>query len=358
MAQLIERGILEGVHTIVEAGTGVGKCLAYLSRRFAAEEDRALDRHDRASGAARAERHPAAPAGARRRAARDAGQRPQSLPVQAEVRAHARRSPHSASRSMQAIWAWAAATQTGDRGELPFVAAGRRVGVARRGRRRLRRRVLRAFRDCWFFKKARRGQVRPTSSSSSRAVLSRLSDRGGCCPHTTSPCWTKRINASAGPDALTRPSRARPSTGCCENCTQLHVPAHFDVEFDGGLRGLESALARVEGERYRCPPTRTPCPRWMRCATRSNPARNWIDANWHKASKATGERSRGRRGAIWRRARSSPTPSRSIARKRRRGVHCVGRARRGRRRYAVRCAPFDVAHFCKPRSSTARRASC
>src|ERR1700757_1693400 len=30
MAQLVERGILEGVHTIVEAGTGVGKSLAYL----------------------------------------------------------------------------------------------------------------------------------------------------------------------------------------------------------------------------------------------------------------------------------------------------------------------------------------
>ena len=30
MAQSIERGILEGLHTIVEAGTGVGKSLAYL----------------------------------------------------------------------------------------------------------------------------------------------------------------------------------------------------------------------------------------------------------------------------------------------------------------------------------------
>ena len=30
MAQLVERGILEGMHTIVEAGTGVGKSLAYL----------------------------------------------------------------------------------------------------------------------------------------------------------------------------------------------------------------------------------------------------------------------------------------------------------------------------------------
>ncbi|MBV8433894.1 MAG: DEAD/DEAH box helicase, partial [Candidatus Eremiobacteraeota bacterium] len=30
MAQLVERGILEGVHTVVEAGTGVGKSLAYL----------------------------------------------------------------------------------------------------------------------------------------------------------------------------------------------------------------------------------------------------------------------------------------------------------------------------------------
>jgi len=30
MAQLIERGFLENVHTIVEAGTGVGKSLAYL----------------------------------------------------------------------------------------------------------------------------------------------------------------------------------------------------------------------------------------------------------------------------------------------------------------------------------------
>src|ERR1700689_3611759 len=30
MAQLVERGIMEGMHTIVEAGTGVGKSLAYL----------------------------------------------------------------------------------------------------------------------------------------------------------------------------------------------------------------------------------------------------------------------------------------------------------------------------------------
>ena len=30
MAQLVERGILEGMHTIVEAGTGVGKSLAYV----------------------------------------------------------------------------------------------------------------------------------------------------------------------------------------------------------------------------------------------------------------------------------------------------------------------------------------
>jgi ATP-dependent DNA helicase DinG len=30
MARLIERGILENVHTIVEAGTGIGKSLAYL----------------------------------------------------------------------------------------------------------------------------------------------------------------------------------------------------------------------------------------------------------------------------------------------------------------------------------------
>ncbi|HXO16649.1 MAG TPA: DEAD/DEAH box helicase, partial [Candidatus Dormibacteraeota bacterium] len=34
MAQLVERGILEGVHTIVEAGTGVGKSLAYLVPAF------------------------------------------------------------------------------------------------------------------------------------------------------------------------------------------------------------------------------------------------------------------------------------------------------------------------------------
>src|SRR5579875_2792704 len=30
MAQLIERGFLEGLHTLVEAGTGVGKSLAYV----------------------------------------------------------------------------------------------------------------------------------------------------------------------------------------------------------------------------------------------------------------------------------------------------------------------------------------
>src|ERR1700729_389728 len=34
MARLVERGILEGMHTIVEAGTGVGKSLAYLVPAF------------------------------------------------------------------------------------------------------------------------------------------------------------------------------------------------------------------------------------------------------------------------------------------------------------------------------------
>ena len=87
MAQLVERGFLEGTHTIVEAGTGVGKSLAYLVPAIRSGKKVVLSTGTIAlQEQLVAQRHSARARCARRAGPGDAAQRTQSLPLQAKVR--------------------------------------------------------------------------------------------------------------------------------------------------------------------------------------------------------------------------------------------------------------------------------
>ena len=125
MAQSIERGILEGMHTIVEAGTGVGKSLAYLvpavrsgKKIVLSTGTIALQEQLVRKDIPLVERALGVPMRITLLKGRN-----HYLCKQKYERMRAERLIAS-SRTMEEIWTWAARTQTGDRAELPFLPPG------------------------------------------------------------------------------------------------------------------------------------------------------------------------------------------------------------------------------------------
>ncbi|HZT13724.1 MAG TPA: DEAD/DEAH box helicase, partial [Candidatus Baltobacteraceae bacterium] len=121
MAQLVERGFLEGMHTIVEAGTGVGKSLGYLvpalrsgkkvvvsTGTIALQEQLFLKDIPLVTRALNIPARVTLLKGRNHYLCKQKLERLQSERLLAS------------SRTMQQIWEWGARTQSGDRAELPF----------------------------------------------------------------------------------------------------------------------------------------------------------------------------------------------------------------------------------------------
>ncbi len=154
MAQSIERGILEGMHTIVEAGTGVGKSLAYLvpavrsgkkivlsTGTIALQEQ--LVRKD-IPLVERALDHPIRVTLLKGRGHYLCKQKYERMRSERLI---------ASSRTMGEMWNWAARTQTGDRAELSFVPPGDEWEQLDADADDCTGEFCEHFRDCWFFKK-------------------------------------------------------------------------------------------------------------------------------------------------------------------------------------------------------------
>ena len=156
MAQLIERGILESVHTIVEAGTGVGKSLAYLVPALRSGKKVVdLDRHDRAAGATRPQGHPA------RLDALGIPARVELLKgrnhylCRAEVREDERRAARRA-RARDGSSLWTVGGPHRDRRPRRTRRSRRAATIGKRSTptpTTASASSVRAFADCWFFKR-------------------------------------------------------------------------------------------------------------------------------------------------------------------------------------------------------------
>src|SRR5581483_8964139 len=125
MAQLIERGFLEGMHTIVEAGTGVGKSLAYLVPALRSGKKIVLSTGTIAlqeqlfqKDIPLVTRALGIPARITLLKGRNHFLCKQKLE---RMRSERLLAP---SRTMQYVWEWGSRTQTGDRAELPFTPPG------------------------------------------------------------------------------------------------------------------------------------------------------------------------------------------------------------------------------------------
>jgi ATP-dependent DNA helicase DinG len=352
MAQLVERGILEGVHTIVEAGTGVGKSLAYLIPAVRSGKKVVLS-----TGTIALQEQ---------LVMKDIPlvQRALNVPIRVtllkgrnhylcrqkfdRMRADRLVAP---SRSMQKLWEWAARTEAGDRAELPYLPTPEDWEQLDADADDCVGEFCEHYKDCFFYKKRDEAKYSDLVVVNHALFFLDLAMGGGLMPpydvavldeaHQCERWATDALTASVSRGSIARMLR------------RLHrayeLPTHLDVQFDESVRALESALARVPGDRYLLRDNDEAWPALDGLRENLYHLENWLFANWHRALKrkpendAEAERRRdlalrgivGHAGAIDRcQAPSDET------------IAWVERAENDAR-YTLNCAPHDVADFLR-----------
>ena len=352
MAQLVERGILEGVHTIVEAGTGVGKSLAYLAPAIRSGKKVVLS-----TGTIALQEQLVRKDIPLLQAALDVPVRVTLLKGRGHylckqklerMRADRLVAP---SRSMQELWTWAGGTQTGDRAELPYVPSADDWEQLDADADDCVGEFCEHFRDCFFFKKRDEAKYADLVVVNHALFFLDLAVGGGLLPPYDVAVLDEAHQAERwATDALTATvSRATVGRMLRKLRRNYDLPASFDAQFDESVRGLESALARVPGDRYPLAANEAAGPALDQLRDALYRLENWLFANWHAALKkkpendAEAERRRdlsmrnvvGHSAAI---DRAQAPSDEAIA--------WVERAE-GDGRYAVNCAPHDVAEFLR-----------
>jgi ATP-dependent DNA helicase DinG len=253
MARLIQRGFLENVHTIVEAGTGVGKSLAYLV--------------------------PALRAGARvvvstgtialqeQLVRKDIPLVTQALGIDARVvllkgRNHylckAKFEKEAGSRliaptvALERLWAWAERTETGDRAELDFTPRADDWESLDADADDCVGEYCSRFADCHFFAKRDAARFADVVVVNHALFFLDLASGGALLPaydfvildeaHQAEKYATGALTASLSPASVNRMMRKLHRT--------YSIPAAYDAELDEGMRRLQHTLARVPGDKY------------------------------------------------------------------------------------------------------------
>jgi ATP-dependent DNA helicase DinG len=352
MAQSIERGILEGLHTIVEAGTGVGKSLAYLIPAIRSGKKIVLSTGTIAlqeqlvrKDIPLVERALGIPLRVTLLKGRN-----HYLCKQKYQRMRAERLIAS-SRTMGEIWNWAARTERGDRAELDFMPLANEWEQLDADADDCTGEFCEHFRDCYFFKKRDEARFADVVVVNHALFFLDLAVGGGLLPtydvaildeaHQCERWATDALTATLSRGSLGRMMRKLHRT--------YNLPASFDGEFEEGMRALESALATVPGDRY---PLEANEHAWQPLETvRATlyKLENWLYANWHSALKkrvendAEAER---RRDLALRPILAHQT---AIDRTQLPADEAIAWVERGDRdgRYEVNSAPFDIAAFLR-----------
>lgn len=253
MARLIQRGFLENVHTIVEAGTGVGKSLAYLV--------------------------PALRAGARvvistgtialqeQLVRKDIPLVTEALGIEARVvllkgRNHylckAKFEKESGARliapslALERLWAWAEQTETGDRAELEFTPRSDDWETLDADADDCVGEYCHRFADCHFFARRDAARFADVVVVNHALFFLDLVSGGALLPaydfvvldeaHQAEKYATAALTATLSPVSVNRMMR------------KLHrtyvIPGAHDAELDEGMRRLQQTLARVPGDKY------------------------------------------------------------------------------------------------------------
>jgi ATP-dependent DNA helicase DinG len=352
MAQLIERGILEGVHTIVEAGTGVGKSLAYLIPAIRSGKKVVLS-----TGTIALQEQ---------LVRKDIPLVQKALDVPLRVTLLKGRGHYlckqkferlradklvAPSRSMQQLWEWGARTETGDRSELSWLPSGQDWEQLDADADDCVGEFCEHFRDCFFFRKRDEAKYADLVVVNHALFFLDLAMGGGLLPPYDVAVLDEAHQCERwATDALTATiSRATIGRMLRKMKRVYDLPAAFDAHFDEGVRGLESSLARVPGDRYPLAANQDAWPALESLRETFYHLENWLFANWHSALRRKPENdaeAERRRDLAMRGVVAHATP---IDRMESTGEEAIAwvEAAAGDGRYAVNCAPHDVAEFLR-----------
>ncbi len=286
MARLIQRGFLENVHTVVEAGTGVGKSLAYLVPSL-----RAGARVVISTGTIALQEQ---------LVRKDIPLVTKALGIDARVvllkgRNHylckAKFEKESGSRliaptlALERLWAWAERTETGDRAELEFTPRSDDWETLDADADDCVGEYCSRFSDCHFFAKRDAARFADVVVVNHALFFLDLASGGALLPaydfvvldeaHQAEKYATAALTATLSPVSVNRMMRKLHRT--------YSVPAAYDAELDEGMRRLQQTLARVPGDKY--PIAANEGVFEVLPALRESFYRleNWVHANWTSA---------------------------------------------------------------------------
>jgi ATP-dependent DNA helicase DinG len=352
MAQLVERALLEGMHAIVEAGTGVGKSLGYLLPAIRSGKKVVLS-----TGTIALQEQ---------LVTKDVPLVARALGIPLRVTLLKGRSHYlcrqkferlrserlvASSDSMQRMWEWGDRTGTGDRAELPFVPSSLEWEQLDADADDCTGEFCERFRDCHFFRKRDEAKYADIVVVNHALFFLDLAMGGGLLPAYDVAVLDEAHQCERWAiDALTSTvSRATISRTMRKLHRSYHLPPDFERRVDESLRGLESALATVRGERYPLSANEGAWPTLEELRAVFYDLENWILAHWHDGLKkrVDNEAEAQRRRDLAVRAvtahasaieRAGAAESETIA--------WVERTENDGR-YALNCAPHDVSEFLR-----------
>jgi ATP-dependent DNA helicase DinG len=352
MSRVIERGFLENAHTIVEAGTGVGKSLAYLVPAIRSGKKIVVST--------------ATIALQEQLVRKDIPLVVKALGVPARVQLLKGRGHYlcrakldrmrgerliAQSGTMEAMWEWADRTETGDRAELPFAPPGLEWEALDADADDCVGEFCERFRDCWFFKHrdaARFADIVVVNHALFFLDLAMggtllppydyaILDEAHQCESWASAALTATLSASGINRLMRRVHRT------------YQLPASYDAEIDESMRGLVQTLARVPGERYPLAANENAIEALAAVQRSFYRLENWVYANWQAALKRPSENvaeAERRRDLVMRGVLAHIATVDRTALPDDEAISWVERTD-GDGRYAVNSAPFDVADYLR-----------
>ncbi len=253
MAKLIERGFLENVHTIVEAGTGVGKSLAYLVPAL-----RSGKRVVISTGTIALQEQLVNKDIPVVLAALNIPARVELLKGRSHYLCRAKYERMSGERLvapsivMEKVWAWADRTETGDRAELDFAIRSDDWEALDADADDCVGEFCSRFAECFFFKRRDAARFADIVVVNHALFFLDLVMGGGLLPqydyvvldeaHQCERYATGALTATLSPAGVGRMMRRMHRN--------YRLPGHYDAEIDESMRRLQSTLASVPGERY------------------------------------------------------------------------------------------------------------
>ncbi|MBV8151167.1 MAG: ATP-dependent DNA helicase, partial [Candidatus Eremiobacteraeota bacterium] len=358
MARLIERGFLENAHTIVEAGTGVGKSFAYLvpalrSRKKVVISTGTIALQEQLVN-------------------KDIPRVVEALGLPARVvllkgRNHYLcRAKYGQMRSerlvapslaLERLWEWAERTTTGDRGELDFIPSSEDWESLDADADDCVGEFCDRFSDCWFFARRDAARYADVVVVNHALFFLDLALGGGLLPpydyvildeaHQCERYATAALTLTLSHALLNRMLRKLHGS--------YHLPAHHDAEIAEGIRRLTSVLARTPGERFPLRPDDDLEATLDALHDALSHLENWVHLNWDSAMRrpAANAAERERRRDL---ALRAITAQLLTIERIRRSLHqsdveaetiaWVERAE-AEPRYEINAAPFEVAEFLR-----------